>query len=616
MAKDTSTIKPQRHLSARASLLASLLTLSSPLWAEVRASLDRNRVYQGDTLTLSIEVDGTSAPQPDLSPLGQDFEVLGTSSGTQISIVNGRRSDTTRWQVTLRPQRAGDLRIPALRVGTEHTRPLILTVADAASIPQRDAEVLVELQADLPGKTVYVQQQVPLRVRLYSAQPLRQGTLSDPQAEHAVIERLGEDKRFTTEWGGKGYQVIERQYALSPEQSGHLHIPPVVFKGSLPAERGNRSPRQTSPFDHFRNDPFFERFFSDDLFTALEPGRPVRVRSQGLDIEVKPKPAASRGHWLPAEDLILEDSWAGKVPELRVGEPVTRTLTLRARGLSGFQIPQIPLALGDAVKVYPEVPRNDTHSDGTFIYGTSQQGFTLIPQRGGELRLPEMRITWWDTRADQEREAVIPAIAASVRPGSQTPADAAPTPEPSATTNDQPSTRTAPENPSTQGAAVAWPAVQGPISRNPWLLGCAALLLLAALSGWLWRRRGVGSAHSTAPTPTPLAGTDRADPEHARQAFLAACGANDPAAAARTLLAWAAVRWPSDPPRSLNALATELSVGTEDVLRLERALYANHGIEWNGRRLRQLLAPGLSRRFATSVELAGEGLAPLYPRLS
>ncbi len=601
-------------------VLALALYLPGPLWADARASLDRTRIYQGDTLTLSIEVDGTSAPQPDLSPLGQDFEVLGTSSGTQISILNGRRSDTTRWQISLRPRHAGELQIPPLAVGAERTRPLQLSVADAASIPRRDAEVFVELQVDLPGGSAYVQQQVPLTVRLYSAQPLRQGNLSDPQVEQGVVERLGEDRRYTADWGGKRYQVLERHYALSPEQSGPLHIPPVVFKGNLPAEQGKRSSRSSSPFDRFRNDPFFERFFEgstfdrffdEDPFAVLDPGRPVTVQSEGLDIRVKPKPATGAGPWLPAQDLAVEDSWTAKVPELRVGEPVTRTLTLRARGLSGSQIPQIPLALGDAVRLYPEAPRNDTRTDGNLVYGASQQAFALIPQRAGELRLPEVRVKWWDTRADQEREALIPAITARVLPAVQGTATAPPEPAPAPLSSAPSSPQPAAEPPPAQTLP---PTAQGPLWPSAAVIGGVALALLAGLGAWVWRRRGARSAAAAGPVNPPLAKPLRPDPAPARRAFLAACEANDPAAAAQALLAWAAAQWPETPPRSLAALAGELAEGGEAVLALDRVLYAREGTEWHGARLKEALAMGLRQRAAYRPSPAVDDLAPLYPQ--
>ena len=49
----------------------------------------------------------------------------------------------------------------------------------------------------------------------------------------AVVERLGEDRRFSASLGDQTYQVIERDYAIFPEKSGELYIPPVQFRGRV-----------------------------------------------------------------------------------------------------------------------------------------------------------------------------------------------------------------------------------------------------------------------------------------------------------------------------------------------------------------------------------------------
>jgi hypothetical protein len=75
--------------TALIALLVALLWAGGAM-AGVRASFDRPTVYEGDTVTLTIEVDGAKpGGEPDLSPLAQAFDVLGTSTGSQISIING-----------------------------------------------------------------------------------------------------------------------------------------------------------------------------------------------------------------------------------------------------------------------------------------------------------------------------------------------------------------------------------------------------------------------------------------------------------------------------------------------------------------------------------------------
>ncbi len=73
---------------------------------------------------------GGNGGQPDLSPLQRDFEVLGTSTSSQFSMINGRTSSLHRVAGAIVPRRSGDLTIPALQSGSERSQPLTLKVTD------------------------------------------------------------------------------------------------------------------------------------------------------------------------------------------------------------------------------------------------------------------------------------------------------------------------------------------------------------------------------------------------------------------------------------------------------------------------------------------------------
>lgn len=182
-----------KQLDKRLSWLLAM-ALVSALWsttalAELRAFFDRPTVYEGDRLTLTIEVEGNQRPgEPELSVLDDAFDVLGISTGSQISIVNGRRSDKLTWQISLMPKITGKIEVPPIQVGTRQTSPLTLTVS---SVPQGAQggpgdDLYIEVALDTDGDSVMVQQQIPVVVRLYSALPIRGGELTDPRADGAV----------------------------------------------------------------------------------------------------------------------------------------------------------------------------------------------------------------------------------------------------------------------------------------------------------------------------------------------------------------------------------------------------------------------------------------------
>jgi hypothetical protein len=295
-------------------LLLMVVLSRAALAADLHAYFDRKSVYSGDTVTLVIETTSGALGEPDLSGLGADFDVLGTSQSTNISIVNGRRTDTIRLLVTLAPRHPGTIEVPPISVGNEQTEPLKLKVSDVPDDGAAGAgdDVFVDLEVGDGSGELMVQQQVPMRVRLFSAVPLLRGNLDDPRGDGALVTKLGEDREYSTRRDGREYRVVERSYSLSPERSGELRIPPVRFEGSVRDAKGRQGRSRGSLFDN----PLFDRLFQDtplsqDPFGMFDRGRPVNARSRGVTLDVKARPAKYAGeHWLPAQALKIVDSWA------------------------------------------------------------------------------------------------------------------------------------------------------------------------------------------------------------------------------------------------------------------------------------------------------------------
>ncbi len=408
-------MKTMQARSAKHFCISGLLTgllaliLSMPAAADVRARLDRDKVYVGDPVTLVIERSGASSGEPDLSPLNKDFRVLGTGTSTQFSFVNGRSSNRTTWTVQLGPLQEGKLRIPPIQVGAEQTAALELEVTEIPEqlAAQQSEQLFLEAEVDA-GDHAYVQQQIPYTLRLYHAEPLLNGDLRPPQIKDALTRQLGDERRYTVTRNNRRYQVVERRYTISPEKSGELRIPPATFSGQL--STAQQGPGRSSPLDSLR-----QQFFRNSPFGS--GGKSVRISSKAITIDVLPRPAAAGNSWLPAEDLELQDSWASDPPRLRTGEPVSRTISLRATGLSGTQIPALEIESPEHTRVYPETPVNESHTDGDKVFASSRQTFTYIPGQAGELTIPAVEVHWWDTRSDEQATARLPQWVVKVEPG-------------------------------------------------------------------------------------------------------------------------------------------------------------------------------------------------------
>jgi hypothetical protein len=114
-----------------------LLTLSLAAHAAVQVRADTRQLTRDQTLQLTLTAD--TPGQPDLSPLEQDFVILGRSSSTSRHTSNGRTRQYTTLRLTLLPRREGELHIPAIRVGEQHSAPLTIRVAPAGDGSGQDA---------------------------------------------------------------------------------------------------------------------------------------------------------------------------------------------------------------------------------------------------------------------------------------------------------------------------------------------------------------------------------------------------------------------------------------------------------------------------------------------
>lgn len=654
-------------------LLVIFSLLGSPVAAELSVRVDPPSVYAGETLDLVIEWKGRASGELQLDPLRGDFDVLGTSQAREIGFVNGRRTDLRRWQIRLRPRAVGSLRIPPIAVGNGQTPEIAIEVRPlpAGALGGPGDEVFVELlvgnqpaagavtkdavtgdsvtgdamagsvakehaSAKAPSiergvadsgelqatQRAIVQQQLPVIVRLYSARPIRGGTLSDPEAAGAVLQRTAGDREFDTERNGRAYRVIERRYSLSPERSGALQIGPVVFEGELAkAPSGGAGSAETQ--DLFGRDPMMAQLFGHGPWSSFDRGERVRAQSPTINLEVDPLPeSASLGPWLPAEALELNDDWAGQPPAARVGEPLTRTITIVAKGLDANQLPELEFSLPDSVRAYPEPPENETRSDGEHLFGISRQQISLIPTQAGRLELPAIELSWWDLEAKRERQARLPPVMLDVEGASlgdgqaaAPAADARLDPERTAMPGTQPGSPAAQDaNPGADADLDGGIAISS-IGLSFWLQVLVAGLLLMVLTWAAFRFWLSARLSSLVPGRSGSSGSVL---RVVRKSLVQACQVNDPRAAAQALLNWARLRWPDQAIGNLSALAAHLGASplAFEVRRLQDCLFAPGAGEWNGAVLLVMLDQLDQQpvRQFRSAHAKSSALPPLYPQ--
>ena len=96
-----------RTLSCAAAA-AAVLTLGDVRAQTLNARLDRNPIHDDETVHLIVEAETQAggAP-PDLTPLHHDFEILGQSTSTHVTIENGAPERANRVENRAGPHSLG-----------------------------------------------------------------------------------------------------------------------------------------------------------------------------------------------------------------------------------------------------------------------------------------------------------------------------------------------------------------------------------------------------------------------------------------------------------------------------------------------------------------------------
>ncbi len=373
-------------------LFLSLFPLISA--AELKLSIDPLEISTEEGFELTISSNSATSGNIDISPLQQDFEILDQYKQSRIQIINGNTSQSTTWTYILLAKRPGKITIPAITVGNETTKAREITVKKGSTQDGNNPDIILE--AEIEQSSAYVQGQFIYVQRLLFAKSFRSdATLTPPHlaTDLAEIEPLGNTPERIVKRNGRDYHMLTRRFVITPQKSGKLVIAPTVFSGTI-----QRSNRQN--FNRFGFNPRSRR---------------LRVRSNEVSIEIKPRPTEFTGKdWIVAKNFSLHLNWSTSPDQIKAGDPVTLVLAAIANGFHAEQLPEIKLQAPQGIKLYPEKPsfNNEPNTDG--IIGTMNQNIVLVATGGGEFELPEISIPWWNSETHQQEIAKLEAIKLTV----------------------------------------------------------------------------------------------------------------------------------------------------------------------------------------------------------
>lgn len=370
-----------KSLTLSLCLLFSLSAVAKP--TEVSASVDKNPVMVDESFNLTIVAnDDVDRSAFDPSALLKDFVVGSTSVSSQTQMINFNTTRTTTWNTVLIPRKQGRFTIPAFEVDGQKTQAISMMVVPVSNSGSNGQSRDIYITTELDVKEAYLQEQLRYTVKLFLGKDLQRGSLANPTLENADIRQIGKDKEYNDIVEGRRYRIIERTFAIIPQQSGTFTIDGPLFEGEV--------------VDNSRQSfGFFNR------------STPVNRVGPSQEISILPIPANYTEHWLPSDFVQLNDEWQGDSNQYHAGEPITRTLTLTAVGVVEEQLPAINSQYPINVKTYPDQAENATVEKDNMLIAQRKESIAIIPSEAGQLVIPEVRVPWFNILTKKTEYTVI-----------------------------------------------------------------------------------------------------------------------------------------------------------------------------------------------------------------
>ncbi|CAK1698106.1 Oxygen tolerance protein BatD [Vibrio crassostreae] len=229
-----------------------------------------------------------------------------------------------------------------------------------------------------PAK-VSVNEQVILTIEVATPRWLTGGTrIGSIEIPNVIAKQRNQlATNYTERVGGTTWSRQRWEVTLYPMTSGEFVIPtvPVRIQVSVPDGSNVGGTLYTQPIK-------FEASLPSGLLSDESP-------------------------WFSATDVDVEQQWQRSNENLKVGDAVTRTVTIKAKDSLSVLLPDVlSNESTQQYQAYPQPKRlDDTQERGDYRSSRVEETVYVI-QQGGEFTLPDFSFQWWDSK-NQRLESVV-----------------------------------------------------------------------------------------------------------------------------------------------------------------------------------------------------------------
>ena len=342
-----------------------------------RASVDRNKIQQGEVIRYSVEVTSDGAgelPTITLKKLN-DFNILGTSSysSTNYTIINGRTEQkiTKTFQFSIEPKGVGTFTIPSLstKIGGKvyKTKPISITVTEFRGEPSNTQKTF--LIADIPKKSVYLREPFELNFYFYTKEQIEGLRI----AENIDFGSFWKEELYSAKEikfnqsivGGEIYNaMLLKSYLLVPQEPGKQKIPTLKMETSI-------------------------RVDSRDFFN-FGRSKTFQLVSRKAEIDVKELPTPPMDYMGSVGRFNITSS-VDKTT-LKAGDPLTYSLKIKGEGSFNDENP----SFNESSFFRFSEPEVQVKKDGTNFEKIVK--YLVIPKQEGEYVIPKVKFIYFDPK--------------------------------------------------------------------------------------------------------------------------------------------------------------------------------------------------------------------------
>lgn len=193
-----------------------------------------------------------------------------------------------------------------------------------------------------------------------------------------VLPPDGHAEHINQTLDGKSFNGMRYTYRITPNLAQGFDIPSLTVQAT-PGQATAPLSAQSQPLHFIAAQP-----------PGFKPGEPVLV----------------------AQGLRFTQKFVNSATPLKVGDSITRQLTLQADNAMAMALPAPALGDVSGLSRYPKSPQISNLDDGRGHFNGGQRIDTVTYRidNEGRYNLPAIELKWWDASSQQTRTAQVPAV--------------------------------------------------------------------------------------------------------------------------------------------------------------------------------------------------------------